>query len=387
MKKIELQKKYLMLFSLAFFVLIIFSLFPANKVLSAGLEVDYPQLITGAEVTPQSDLTQYLKYIFDLGLFIGFFAVFGSLIWAGVLYFLSPVPTINTIAEAKDRVSGAISGLLILALLYLIITTINPYLAIFTLTPLKKLPPPPATPPQPGVSFYSSKDCSGTSSINTSGIPDFGDLKNKINSVGVVDDANASYISILYDTTNYWGKCQYITSKFPCKPVDPFGASASIYQYDNSPSGDGVYFYRKSGFNKEGGWLKITNSQIGKVYIGDLTQLQFNNSSCSEGPDNCCVPEDEQDCIKYNENGKCIQKKCPSLAGKNISSIKISGNYIVLLVYRSYTDNSAGPWTYCQLFPIKDDINKDGPIQIKWEAIRNIGQNPNYVVIIPVMQK
>ncbi len=85
--------------------------------------------------------------------------------------------------------------------------------------------------------------------------------------------------------------------------------------------------------------------------------------------------------------GKCIDWKCPPLGKKNISSIKISGDYLVLLVYSSPSDKQFGPWTYCQAFPAIDDVNKEGPQQIKWDAIRNMGQDPNFIIIIPVIEK
>src|SRR3989344_1985989 len=120
-------KKLRFLFFCCF--LIVFLSLPAVKIFAANLEVDYPTLITGAKVDSNTDLPNYLKYIFDAGIFLGFFSVFLSLIWAGVLYLLSPAMP-DALANAKDRVSGAISGLLILATFYLIMTTINPNLAI-----------------------------------------------------------------------------------------------------------------------------------------------------------------------------------------------------------------------------------------------------------------
>ena len=398
MKKIYI--KFSAFFFIGFFVcLIIFTCLPANKILAATLEVPYPSLQKGTFVTVQSDLAQYLKDVFDIGIFIGFFSVFLSLIWAGVLYFLSPaIP--SAWAAAKDRISGAISGLLILALLYLIITTLNPYLSIFNLNKLDKIPPPEPNTKSPGVNFYQSKNCSGTADTNLSSIADVGDgLKNKINSVGIVQnpDQKIYYIAILYDNDNYWGMCQYIDPNTSCTPVKPFTASASIYQYDFYPDGDGVYLYRQSSTqisgkedNKKGGFLKIPNWQIknSKIVIADLRQLKFTGHSLDfNNPKACTVPEEDWICSKYDENMKCIEKQCPNLYGENLSSIQIAGDYLVILIYFSPTDTTYGTWSYCQAYPSLADVNKDGPQQIKWDAIRARGHDPNFIAIIPVAKK
>ena len=353
------------------------------------LEVNYPELITGAKIVAESQLPEYLKYIFDFGIFLGFFSVFISFVWAGALYLLSPAMP-DALNNAKDRLSGAISGLLILATFYLIMTTINPDLAILKLNKLDPVPPPPDPVATAGVYFYNSSDCSGDSSAKTSSMPDLGDLKNRINSANIVQHPgeNLYYISILYDEINYSGMCKYINPVQGCQSsaegITPFADSASVHQYDFSPNWDGVYFYRKSYFNSDGGVFKIDNSQIRnqKIFIAKLENLEFKDYS------GCNVPEAEQDCIDWDEKGNCTQKKCPNLSGENITSIKIKGNYIVLLVYFDETkDAPYGPWTFCQAFPTKDDVAKNGPNQIKWESVRNTGRLPNYMVIIPIKQK
>ena len=368
-----------------FFVFLFIGLFylSINRVF-ADLEVTYPTIGT-TSLAAGAKLPDYVLYLFNAGMFLGVFAVFISLAIAGVMYFLSPARP-DLLASAKDRVSGAISGLLILVLTYLIITTINPQLIIFNLNALPPVSSPPVETGAPGVYFHKSAGCSDNSiQPNTSSIPDLGPLKNKVNSVNIIQGDN-SYITILYNNINFWGKCQYISNS-GCTGVTPFAASASIYSFDFNPNGDGVYFYRKSYFNEQGGYLFVSNSDIqnagsSKLYVGDLDQLKFTGDSSSG---DCTVPEEEQDCIKYNKYGKCIQRSCPTLAGENISSVKINGDYLVLFVYSAQSDAPSGPWTSCQEFPSVDDVNKLGPQQIKWEDIKNSGGViPNYVIIIPI---
>lgn len=377
------------------FWFIVFLFLSASKVFAAALEVNYPK-ISNQTIQAGVQLPDYIKYLFNAGMAVGFIAVFISLAVAGIMYFLSPI-SVDAKADAKDRFSGAISGLLILVTTYLIITTINPRLAFFGINSLPAVTPSPAATKAPGVYFYHESDCSNNRvQPSTSSIKDFGpSLRNKINSVSIVQGANR-YISILYDNINFWGKCLYVNGNTSCQSAkDPqtgssFADSASIYRFDPNPNGDGVYFYRKSYFNDQSGYLYIPNSSInvglsGGLYNGDLNQLKFTGDINSS---NCTVPEDEQDCVKYDANNKCVQRSCPTLAGENISSVKINGNYLVLFVYYGPNDNSAGPWTSCQEFPTPDDVNKTGPHQMKWQNIRNSNQGviPNHVVIIPIQE-
>ncbi len=378
----KINRKILFIVFLGFLFAGFFYFMP-NKVLSATLEVNYPTLFTGESIGAETKLPDYFLYIFKAGMFVGFFAVFISLVIAGVLYLISPVSP-DALSMAKDRISGSITGLIILATLYLIITTINPQLSFFNFTALPKTPEPPPEKKQAGVYFHNSSDCSDKTTPYASSIADLGELKNKTNSIEIENDSNNAYVAVLYDVLNFQGKCQYINQNTKCNTVPPFFASASIYNYDFSPNGDGVYFYRKSFFNKDGGYYKVPNYRINGIYIESLENLQFSGNSGG----GCTVPEEEQDCIKWDKNGICKEKKCPTLAGENISSIEIKGNYFVLLVYFSPTDKQYGPWTYCQAFPARDDVNKNGPRQIKWDFIRNSGGViPNYMVIIPVTAK
>jgi hypothetical protein len=373
-------------------LIILFLLFSANFVCNAAtqLEVEYPALISNSNppVSADAPLEQYLKYIFDFGILAGFGIAGLTLLVAGVLYFIGPV-TPTAIEKAKDRISGAISGLLIFILLYLIITTLNPYLAIWKLNKLEPIETPQIDTKNPGVNFYSSTDCTGIAQTHIASIPDLGNLKNNIGSMSISHDATQQnyFISILYDVNNYWGKCQYINPNVSCvKPLSSFPSSASIHNYSQTSYGD-VIFYRNSFFNKDGGYRRITASEIKKSYFGELNKIFFGKSA---NPNDCNVPEQEQDCVQYDEKGNCTQKQCPSLAGENISSIKIEGNYIVLLIYYDNKEHTAAQqyaYSYCQKFPTIDDINKKGPQQIKWADIRNRGQNPNYVLIVPVENK
>jgi hypothetical protein len=364
-----------------------------SKSFADGINVEPPAAIaqnTETGAAAGKDLPGYMLYLFNIGMGLGVASVLISLVIAGIMYFLSPANAWAR-AGAKDRVSGAISGLLIILSTYLIITTINPQLSIFKFGSLPEVNiPAPKVVRAAGVYFYKSGCPDAAVQSNVSSVSDLGPLKNSVTSVEIAPDTEnqTSYISILYENPSYWGKCQYINpNNQGCQSVTPFASSASIYRYDNSPNGDGVYFFRKSCYNDQaysttasiidhcktdsGGYYEVQNSDINGIYTQKLDGLTF------EG-----VPKEEQDCTKYDDTGKCTERNPPSLDGDNISSVIISGNYLVLFIYV----DSAGDWAYCQEFPTATDINKLGPRQIKWQNIRNSssGVIPNYVVIIPV---
>jgi len=366
-----------------------------NTASAAVLEVSYPTISQSpvSVVTPGTSLPEFAVYLFYLGMGLGFFAVFISLVIAGAMYVLSPIsPSGEFLARAKDRAVGAITGLLVLILTYLIVVTINPQLSVFKFNKLSDVESPPLEEKNIGVYLSQQIGCPNQTDSKISSVPDLGQQKNNVRSVSFSRTNNVAFISVLYEIINFKGRCQYINPNRECTDVSPFAASASVHQYDFAPNGDGVYLFRKSFFDRKGGYIKIKNSDIRGIYMEKLSDLKFKDPSCKneDNPDGCCVPKEEQNCIKYEKDGTCLLKNrvCPSAGGEEISSIGINGNYLVLLVYFDQKDNPEGPWTACQSFPTTEDVNKLGPQQIKWEHVRNSeGVVPNYIVVIPVKQK
>lgn len=363
-----------------------------------ALEVEYPTLSTGNAITSSSSVPEYLEYVFHWGVTLGFSIAVLSLVVAGILYILSSANP-NWKAAAMDRAYGAITGLILLSLIYLIIATINPELAIFQIGKLEPVEPAGTSsqqpPPAPGVYLYAKEDCDSTLSENITGSSkDLGDLKNRVRSAKIVQGETIAYIAILHDIINFQGFCQYITPNGSCNPTlwqgGPFAASLSVYSYNFNPSKGSITFYRKpfyggsdgsdEGNKKSGGYYKVGGAETKNnkfIKALDDKDLTFKD-----------VPEEEQDCLKWEKDGKICKKenrKPPSLAGENISSIKIDGNYIVILLnYKPSKTEDPHQWPACQIYPTLDDKNKKGPQQIKWDFIRNQENLPNYVIIIPV---
>lgn len=379
------------------FTVVVVLLFSVSYCQAITLEASYPSLSSGTGLTASSTVPEYLKYVFDVGIFLGFFTAFISLAWAGILYFLSGALP-NARAAAKDRVSGAISGIIILALLYLIITTINPALSFFKTQDLEKVDVSSKQAITPGMSLYKTTDCSTEETIKTGSVPNLSTLglNKTLQSTKIVNspDDKVYFFSFLFQNPKYRGECLLINHDSGCKKVTPFASSVGIYKYSFTASGD-ITVYRNPSFNKDGGYFKIRSSDIqsaisqSKWYMLDLNNTKFTSSN------DCTVPKDQQDCTKYNKNGECAKdsRKCPSLGGNNIGSIEINGDYLVMLVYYNASDpqvsdnvKNNGAWNLCQAFPTPDDINKTGPRQVKWEDIRNNSSVtlPNWLVVIPI---
>jgi len=340
----------------------------------------------------KADLPVYIKWVFDFGVAVLFFAILFALLKGGVLYILSGAMP-DKRKDAKDQVMGAVTGFIIWLLLYLIVTTIYPPLSVFQIDKKLETPELPAGEPKKihGVYFFEKSGCPSGEKENFYGTgsntPDLTSVsKNRFKSVNITQDTenDVYHVAVIYDSQNYYGPCQYINPNTDCTDIilkQP-PKSASVYTYSWSPSGD-VTIYRNGGFNEDGGYLKITASEIDGLYEEDLKNLKFTGEI---GSDECNVPKKDQDCKRWNKEGKCTDTQCPTLAGGNIGSIKIDGDYFVLLA-QTWTETN-GTWIsdFCEAYPKDEDVNKNGPKMVKWDPIYNnsSGYYPSVITIVPV---
>lgn len=101
------------------------------------LEVDYPEIFGIKPETVKTLLPEYAKYIFNFSIAIFGLVVFGVLVKGGALY-MTAAGNPSKMTDAKEQISSAFLGLIILLSSYLILTTINPQLVIFDFPLLKK---------------------------------------------------------------------------------------------------------------------------------------------------------------------------------------------------------------------------------------------------------
>jgi len=123
---IETGQKFIFIFFFAALLILFCSSF---SVVEGGLEIGYPT-VPGIE-TPDEEtrLPEYIKYIFNFSVIIVGILAFAVMVYGGIFYLISAGdPT--KISDAKSRIFGGIVGLVLLLMTYLILTTINPELAI-----------------------------------------------------------------------------------------------------------------------------------------------------------------------------------------------------------------------------------------------------------------
>ncbi len=108
--------------------LIILGIFSVNSVAFASeLEVHWPPSPLGTLLTDASDLTIFIRYLYEWGIALGGLAAFIALIIAGFQY-LTSVGDPARMKEAMDRIKSAFLGLVLLLGSWLILNTINPQL-------------------------------------------------------------------------------------------------------------------------------------------------------------------------------------------------------------------------------------------------------------------
>jgi len=92
-----------------------------------ALELNWPPSPGGIQLTDATTLTGMVKYFYEWGIALGGLAAFIALIIAGFQY-LTSMGDPGKIKEARDRISSAVLGLVLLLSSFLILNTINPEL-------------------------------------------------------------------------------------------------------------------------------------------------------------------------------------------------------------------------------------------------------------------
>lgn len=130
------MKKFLSGFLFIFFLISLVGLVISPNFIFAQkeLEVEYPEVEGFEPETTETLLPNYVKYIFNFAIWASGFIALGALIYGGFKY-LTSAGSPERIKDAKDQISAAILGLLILFSSYLLLITINPQLVIFHLRP------------------------------------------------------------------------------------------------------------------------------------------------------------------------------------------------------------------------------------------------------------
>ncbi len=316
------------------------------------------------------DLPALLKWVFDVGLALGFISVLIAIVVSGAYFALSSTGSAEMRGKAKEWFTGAMSGLLIFLLFYLIITTVNPNLAIFNFgKPLQTPAYDPSKDKPLGIYFYTEPGCEGNPvPVLTSSIYE---NNSRIQSVEVVSDTlnGSTYFAFIYSKQKHKGVCQYVGGLSGCSAVDAkindiesvFVARADL-NFFGSPVE--ATLYRNPTFKDKGGKTTVKTRTL---FNKKLSELYFTEDGSKEGE--CTVPEDEQDCQEWDKDFKCIKRVCPALEGDNIASLEVNKDTaLVILGYWGPEDNGT-VLSHCQTYPSVDDVNKMGSHQISWDLI------------------
>lgn len=119
-------------------ILILLGLFIAANSVFAAWEVTWPEIpgtdfVKGsrcpASGCPPADLPGFVAYLFTLALVSAGIVALGTLVW-GAIQFVASAGFPSMRSEARNRMTGAVAGLLLLLATYIILNTINPELVM-----------------------------------------------------------------------------------------------------------------------------------------------------------------------------------------------------------------------------------------------------------------
>ena len=129
-------QKILLIFSLISILLLTGSSFCFSQE-GKPLEVEYPNIpgISEEEIptTTKTALPDYIKYVFNFFIAISGLIIFLALVLGGIRY-LTSMGNPATISDVKDQIFSDFIGLIIVLSSYIILTTINPQLVVFSIS-------------------------------------------------------------------------------------------------------------------------------------------------------------------------------------------------------------------------------------------------------------
>lgn len=140
--------KFVTYFSLIF-LFFVFAFVLAQE--ERGLEVEYPEIEGIKPETIKIGLPEFIKYVYNFAILAAGLIILVALIIGGIKY-LTSFGQATKLREAKEQISSAFFGIIILLSSYMILTIINPQLTVFHLPflePIEKVEVPPSSPLEP----------------------------------------------------------------------------------------------------------------------------------------------------------------------------------------------------------------------------------------------
>jgi len=327
----------------------------------AAMEVNLPGLSDNAT------LSQYAAYIFDtlIGL-AGGLALISFVI--GAVTLIMSGDSAEASSNAKDRMKGAILGLVLTLASFLIIDKINPSLEKLNMTKLPEVViPVPAV--ESGIYFFSEAGCTGDSSgavtssqNNLEGLVDAG-----IKSLKIVNDPvnKIDYGIILHENVglNSGGKCSQPITSEGCQSINIDPEAADIFEMNKENpggAGDGVSFYSEPyGWDSgaDAGFYNVDNDEIDSPsYQASPEKMCFSYTGVKEpeayqhkcAGGTCGNFSGSEGDTTGDEGVDCSTDACETFKDCP-GSIDIKGSYLVA-VYSKDSKSGSSDANYCQTF-------------------------------------
>jgi len=401
-----IKNKYIIF--LAFLIVFLFS--SANFVFALALEAPF----SGLPDNPT--LPDYASFIFSWIIGIaGVLSLISFAIGAVGLIVSGDSPELSS--SSRDRMKGAVLGLVLTLASFIIIQTINPALTIFKLGTLPPVSPPPVV-TQAGIYYYLDPDCSGDSPLYyiTSQKKILTSPDNVATCIKIVDDPEKNiYYGIIIHKTPNGGLClppltnkskNLDDGKIKLEPEIKYFA-ADIFQINTQlgSTGDGVTFYSEAhGSVKahEAGFRIIPDNEINRdisIPIEDTfldpNKICFSSLNVVQPPqyfykcddpylDSCqplripCNCSEEQ-ALRYGYTSSALCCQCSNTGCNTFKdcprSVEVTGDYLVGL----YSQTPEGV-IYCYTF----NDSKDAENLNAEPIIAPGGKSIEKVYIIPI---
>ena len=231
----------------------------------------YPTAPGNSEVPgPDTELSEFIKYLFNFGIGIGGILVFIMLLYAGILWITS-AGNPAAVSKAKSKILGGVAGLTLLFLSYIIIVAINPGLTLFKDVPYME--------PTTGIYIIGTISGNGTEEqdkrLYQGDISGFRD-NFVVNSVEFISEPDELYSVFAYDKKNFEGSAVEVINVGKGSTANISGKQ-SISFFWTKP---GVYLYEEP--NLKG--LRPPKHCVGAV--NDLDKDKWDNKAQSIRFDN-----------------------------------------------------------------------------------------------------
>lgn len=206
---------------------------------------------------------------------------------------------------------------------------------------------------RPGVYFYKDADCQDVSSFKrfTGSIRTLGSItKKETKCLEIFNEGDEKYGFILFKNPDFKSEWDdWSTSARACAPqfdttqykigLENY-SSIAIFKLNPDPinAGTEVGFYSKAHYHYQGAKLIIKNTEIGEKWWSSAYDMRFPVDSPGE---------EKKKCKQEKTNWEPSFAKCPG-------SIRIAGNYLVLVDSWHINIWSSGNSYYCQLFAWKN---------------------------------